>query len=131
MVMDMPALMRSVDAFVFPSRYEPMGLVLLEALAAGLPVITVRTAGGAEVITSRSGIVLDDPNDEAALAAAINHLASDRAHARRLGQAAREVARTLSWQAMAERYLSVYEQVHARRAAQSVPASCATASAEL
>ncbi|MGB8415812.1 glycosyltransferase family 4 protein [Paraburkholderia sp.] len=131
MVMDMPALMRSVDAFVFPSRYEPMGLVLLEALAVGLPVITVRTAGGAEVITARSGIVLDDPNDAPALAAAIEHLASDREYAHRLGQAAREVARTLSWQAMAERYLSVYEQVHARRTAHSLPAGCATASVDL
>ncbi|MFM0305044.1 glycosyltransferase family 4 protein [Paraburkholderia sediminicola] len=131
MVMDMPALMRSVDAFVFPSRYEPMGLVLLEALAAGLPVITVRTAGGAEVISSRSGIVLDDPNDAVALAAAIERLASDPEYAHRLGQAAREVAGTLSWQAMAERYLSLYEQVHARRTAQSLPAGCATASVEL
>ncbi|HZZ03461.1 glycosyltransferase family 4 protein [Paraburkholderia sp.] len=131
MVMDMPALMRSVDAFVFPSRYEPMGLVLLEALAAGLPVITVRTAGGAEVISPRSGIVLDDPNDAVALAAAIERLARDPEYAHRLGQAAREVAGTLSWQAMAERYLSLYEQVHARRTAQSLPAGCATASVEL
>ena len=131
MVMDMPALMRSVDSFVFPSRYEPMGLVLLEALAAGLPVITVRTAGGAEVITPRSGIVLDDPDDAAALAEAIERLASDREYARRLGQTAREVARTLSWQTMAERYLALYEQVHARRTSQSLPARCATASVEL
>lgn len=131
MVMDMPALMRSVDAFVFPSRYEPMGLVLLEALSAGLPVITVRTAGGAEVIARGSGIVLDDPNDAAALAVAIEHLAREPDYARRLGLAARAVAGTLSWQAMAERYLSVYEQVHARRAARELPAACTTASAEL
>ncbi|SMG26107.1 glycosyltransferase family 4 protein [Paraburkholderia susongensis] len=128
MVMDMPALMRSVDAFVFPSRYEPMGLVLLEALSAGLPVITVRTAGGAEVITSGSGIVLDDPNDASALAAAVVRLASDPDYARCLGETARRVAATLSWQAMAERYLNVYEQVHARRHARELPAGCATAS---
>ncbi|ASV99620.1 glycosyltransferase family 4 protein [Paraburkholderia aromaticivorans] len=131
MVMDMPALMRSVDAFVFPSRYEPMGLVLLEALSAGLPVITVRTAGGAEVIARGSGIVLDDPNDAAALAVAIEHLAREPDYARRLGLAARAVAGTLSWQAMAARYLSVYEQVHARRTARELPAACASASAEL
>ena len=130
MVMDMPALMRSVDAFVFPSRYEPMGLVLLEALSAGLPVITVRTAGGAEVITPGSGIVLDDPNDATALATAIERLAREPDYARRLGETAREVAATLSWQAMAERYLAVYEQVHARRIARTLPADCATASAE-
>jgi glycosyltransferase involved in cell wall biosynthesis len=126
MVMDMPALMRSVDGFVFPSRYEPMGLVLLEALSAGLPVITVRTAGGAEVIASGSGIVLDDPNDDAALAAAITRLAGNADYARSLGERAREVARSLSWRAMAERYLTLYEQLHAQRAARSVPAGCAT-----
>jgi glycosyltransferase involved in cell wall biosynthesis len=126
MVMDMPALMRSVDAFVFPSRYEPMGLVLLEALSAGLPVITVRTAGGAEVIEPGSGVVLDDPDDAAALGAAIMRVASDTDYARSLGTRAREVATSLSWQAMAERYLTVYEQVHARRAAQPLPPACAT-----
>ncbi|WCM21292.1 glycosyltransferase family 4 protein [Paraburkholderia bryophila] len=131
MVMDMPALMRSVDAFVFPSRYEPMGLVLLEALAAGLPVITVRTAGGAEVITADSGVVLDDPNDATALARAIERLAGDPAYARSLGAAAREVAGSLSWHAMAERYLAVYEQVHARRTARAVPSNCASAPVKL
>lgn len=131
MVMDMPALMRSVDAFVFPSRYEPMGLVLLEALAAGLAVITVSTAGGAEVITPSSGIVLDDPDDASALAEAISQLAGDPNRARDLGVAAREVAATLSWQAMAERYLSVYEQVQARHAARALPPGCATAPVEL
>jgi len=126
MVMDMPALMRSVDAFVFPSRYEPMGLVLLEALSVGLPVITVRTAGGAEVITHDSGIVLDDPDDAVALAAAIMQVAGDRDYARSLGQRAREVARDLSWQAMAERYLTVYEQVHAAHLERTLPPACAT-----
>ncbi|MGF6771226.1 glycosyltransferase involved in cell wall biosynthesis [Paraburkholderia sp. GAS199] len=131
MVMDMPALMRSVDAFVYPSRYEAMGLVLLEALATGLPIITVHTAGGAEVITPESGIVLDDPDDAAALAIAIDRLAGNRDDARRLGVAAREVAGTLSWQAMAGRYLAVYEQVHAQRGARPLPVNCTTASVEL
>ncbi|MCC8391229.1 glycosyltransferase family 4 protein [Paraburkholderia sp. MMS20-SJTR3] len=122
MVMDMPALMRSVDAFVFPSRYEAMSLVLLEALSAGLPVITVRTAGGAEVIDAGSGIVLDDPDDARALTAAIVRLASDPGYAGRLGASARRAAATLSWQVMAERYLALYEQVHARRRASAWPA---------
>ncbi len=63
LVKEMPVLMHSVDAFVFPSRYEAMSLSLLEAMAAGLPVVTARTAGGAEIITPECGIVLDDPDD--------------------------------------------------------------------
>lgn len=115
LVKDMPALMRAVDAFVFPSRYEAMSLVLLEALAAALPVVTARTAGGAEVIGPDCGVVLDHPDDDVALAAAIRGLADDPERARTMGAAARELARTLDWQTMAGRYLALYAQVAARR----------------
>jgi glycosyltransferase involved in cell wall biosynthesis len=116
LVHDMPGLMRSVDAFVFPSRYEAMSLVMLEALAAALPVVTVATAGGAEVIDSRCGVVLDSPEDTAGLADAIARLASDPGHARSMGAAARELAKSLTWETMASRYLSLYEDLASRRA---------------
>lgn len=115
MIKDMPGLMRSVDAFVFPSRYEAMSLVLLEALASGLPVITVHTAGGAEVIDAECGIVLDDPNDPAALAAAIAQIASDPSRAKQMGDAAERLAATLSWAVMASRYLALFEDIAANR----------------
>ncbi|MBN3757134.1 glycosyltransferase family 4 protein [Paraburkholderia sp. Tr-20389] len=130
LVKDMPALMRSVDAFVFPSRYEAMSLVLLEALAAALPVVTVQTAGGAEVIPPECGIVLDHPDDAHGLADAIGRLASDGERARKMGQAARELAATLGWQTMAQRYLSLYEQVRVRRAIAANPAAHAPMSVE-
>jgi glycosyltransferase involved in cell wall biosynthesis len=115
MIRDMPALMRCADAFVFPSRYEAMSLVLLEALASALPVITVHTAGGAEVITSECGIVLDDPDDEASLAKAIALIASDSLRAREMGLAAQALAATLSWQTMAARYLALFEEIAVSR----------------
>lgn len=115
MIRDMPALMRCADAFVFPSRYEAMSLVLLEALASALPVITVHTAGGAEVITAECGIVLDDPDDETPLAEAIALIASDSLRAREMGLAAQALAATLSWQTMAARYLALFEEIAATR----------------
>ncbi|WP_090687864.1 glycosyltransferase family 4 protein [Paraburkholderia phenazinium] len=118
LVKDMPALMRSVDAFVFPSRYEAMSLVLLEALAAALPVITAKTSGGAEVIGSDCGVVLDNPDDVLGLADAIERVAGDRVQARRMGKAARALARTLGWDTMAQRYLSLYEGICMRRGVQ-------------
>ncbi|TDN70549.1 glycosyltransferase family 4 protein [Paraburkholderia sp. BL10I2N1] len=120
-VKDMPALMRSVDAFVFPSRYEAMSLVLLEALASALPVVAARTTGGAEVIGPDSGVVLDNPEDAPALAGAIERFVSDRDSARQMGQVARELARTLEWSTMAQRYLALYERICARRAVAPVP----------
>jgi glycosyltransferase involved in cell wall biosynthesis len=117
MIRDMPTLMRCADAFVFPSRYEAMSLVMLEALASALPVITVHTAGGAEVITEECGIVLDDPDDATALAEAITLVASDPLRAREMGQAAQALAATLSWRTMAARYLALFEDIATTRKA--------------
>ncbi|MEW6346016.1 MAG: glycosyltransferase family 4 protein [Pseudomonadota bacterium] len=130
LVQDMPRLMRSVDAFVFPSRYEAMSLVMLEALAAALPVVTVATAGGAEVIDSRCGVVLDSPEDIAGLAQAIVHLAQHPMEARAMGAAARELAQSLTWQSMAARYLSLYEDLASRRASSGARLSGAAVSAK-
>jgi glycosyltransferase involved in cell wall biosynthesis len=108
LVKNMPTLMHSVDAFVFPSRYEAMSLSLLEALAAGLPVITAKTAGGAEIIGTDCGIVLDDPDDATALAGAITTLADAPELRREMGEAARLLADQFGWARMARRYLDLY-----------------------
>jgi glycosyltransferase involved in cell wall biosynthesis len=108
LVKNMPTLMHSVDAFVFPSRYEAMSLSLLEALAAGLPVITASTAGGAEIIGTDCGIVLADPDDATALAGAITRLADAPALRREMGEAARRLAGQFGWARMARRYLDLY-----------------------
>lgn len=108
LVKNMPTLMHSVDAFVFPSRYEAMSLSLLEALAAGLPVITANTAGGAEIIGTDCGIVLDDPDDAAALAGAVARLADAPELRREMGGAARLLADQFGWARMARRYLDLY-----------------------
>ena len=108
LVKNMPTLMHSVDAFVFPSRYEAMSLSLLEALAAGLPVITAKTAGGAEIIGTDCGIVLDDPDDANALAGAVARLADAPELRREMGAAARLLADQFGWARMARRYLDLY-----------------------
>ncbi|WP_213778673.1 glycosyltransferase family 4 protein [Caballeronia sp. dw_276] len=108
LVKNMPTLMHSVDAFVFPSRYEAMSLSLLEALAAGLPVITAKTAGGAEIIGTDCGIVLDDPDDATALAGAVARLADAPELRREMGAAARLLADQFGWARMARRYLDLY-----------------------
>jgi glycosyltransferase involved in cell wall biosynthesis len=106
---DMPALMRAADFFVFPSRYEACSLVLLEALASGLPVITAASAGGAEIVSPRLGIVLADSEDVAGLAAAMRALSEDLPRRAAMSGAAREMALGHGWEAMAGRYLDVLE----------------------
>ncbi len=106
---DMPGLMRSVDLFVFPSRYETSSLVLLEALASGLPVITARNVGAAEVVTPEAGMVLDDSEDTPALAAALRPLAASPDQRRGMGAAGRALALRHSWPVMAARYLALLQ----------------------
>jgi glycosyltransferase involved in cell wall biosynthesis len=115
LVKDMPVLMHSVDAFVFPSRYEAMSLSLLEAMAAGLPVVTARTAGGAEIITPECGIVLDDPDNPHSLAEAIARLADNDDARRAMGVAANELATGFGWARMAQQYIALYRQLAGRR----------------
>ena len=107
---DIADVMRACDFFVFPSRYEACALVLVEAIASGLPVITAKTTGGAEVVNSESGIQLDDPNDVNALAGALKRLSSDPARRKEMAKSAREAAMDHSWHHVAESYLNLYRQ---------------------
>ncbi len=74
---DMPLLQKAADFFVFPSRYEPFGLVVIEAMASGLPVITSKSTGAADLVTPACGIVLADCNDINSLAQSLELLKSD------------------------------------------------------
>jgi glycosyltransferase involved in cell wall biosynthesis len=106
---DLPKLMRAADFFVFPSRYEACALVLVEALASGLPVITARTTGGAEIIQPDCGIRIQDPNDTAALTKAIRELTSDPQLRSSMSTSAREAAETYNFDTIADAYLGVFE----------------------
>lgn len=108
---DIAEIMRAVDLFVFPSRYEACTLVLLEALASGLPVITATATGGAELVTPECGVVLPDSDDTDALATALLSLVSDRILMQQMGQAARSVAEQHSWTTMAQTYVDLFEEL--------------------
>jgi len=105
-----PALMRSVDLFVFPSRYEAHPLVLLEAMASGLPAI-VSGSFGAEDFLGTAGEILKDPNDIAALAAMMNELIHNPAKRKTMALAGRDRALSMRWSSMAATYLEVYSEL--------------------
>lgn len=87
---DVPALMHAMDVFAMPSIWEGFGLVLLEAMAAGRPIVASRVATIPEVVADGETGILVPAGDADAMADAIADLAGDPARARRLGEAGRE-----------------------------------------
>ena len=90
-------------------------MVLLEAMAAGAPVIASHIQGYASVLThGREGFMVE-PKDPSALAVAITRLLSDRPLRAVMGEAGRRTARTYDWPIVAGRVLAYYEKVMATR----------------
>jgi teichuronic acid biosynthesis glycosyltransferase TuaC len=71
---EMPAIYRAADAFVLASRHESFGVVVIEALASGLPVVATRCGGPEEIVTPECGLLVP-PEDPAALATALSEIA--------------------------------------------------------
>jgi glycosyltransferase involved in cell wall biosynthesis len=100
----------AADVFVLPSRSEPQGLVVLEALAMGTPVIGSATGGIPDMVTDEVGYLFP-PGNAGALAACIRTAHDDPAGLRVRQAAAREhVLRSYSWDTVADRYLAAFER---------------------
>jgi glycogen synthase len=98
-------------AFVCPSIYEPFGLINLEAMACGTPVIATRVGGIPEVVVDGETGWLVEPGDPAALAEALGRALADPERGRRMGEAGRRrVEAHFTWERIAERTLDVYRQ---------------------
>ena len=112
-------VLAALDVFVMPSRYEGLGVAVLEAMAMALPVVATAVGGIPETVESgRTGLLVPS-EDSAALAAALGDLRRDRERARRMGAAGRErVLAEFSMEAMVERYERLYDEVHMRAESQ-------------
>lgn len=108
---DIAEVMKVVDLFVFPSCYEPFGIVVLEAMATGVPVISARSVGASEIITPESGVLVDDPLDKTALAQAWSTLANQNLKSRAMGEVARKIAEQNTWTRMAKKYFEIYREI--------------------
>jgi len=78
-------------------------------MGAGLPIITARTAGGAELVSPEAGLVLDDPDDTSALSAALQRFVEETVQSSAMGTASRQVAERHTWGHMADNYLDLFE----------------------
>jgi sugar transferase (PEP-CTERM/EpsH1 system associated) len=119
---DVPSFLNALDVFVLPSRSEGMSNTLLEAMAAGLPVVASRVGGNSEIIEEKySGWLFETGNVEE-LAARLEHLTQNPALRQRLGQAARKRAEgEFSLERMISRYHDLYLGMCRERDAPNIP----------
>jgi glycosyltransferase involved in cell wall biosynthesis len=123
----LPQALNAADALVLPSVAEAFGLVLVEAMACGLPVIACRAHGPAEIVTDRSTGWLIPPDDEDALVDALLAAATNQEERRTRGRRAQTESRRYDWAEIAPRFASLYEELLA--AEKQVPQSDALDSA--
>ena len=118
---DLPARYRAADALLFPVRWEePFGLVPIEAMACGTPVVATGLGGSAEFLTDEGNCLLVPPNDPAALAAAITRLAGDGGLRARLVQGGLPLADELTTDRLADVF-EVWHKAAAERFANGQP----------
>jgi glycosyltransferase involved in cell wall biosynthesis len=108
-----PTYLEAADLFVFPSRLEGMPNSILEAWAAGLPVVAADTAAHREIVTEGTGVLY---SDRPQLQREVERLLADPARSRAAGESGRtRVAEQFSLDTAVRRYLELYAQVIAAR----------------
>lgn len=111
-VEDKEAFYTGLDLFVLPSHFEPFGLVLLEAIAYGVPIVSTEVEGPREIIQQGESGLLAAPRNPEALADAMQQMLADPARARLMAQAALAHARReYSPAAMAARLRDTLEKI--------------------
>ncbi len=119
---DMVPYYGAADLFVFPTRYEPFGMVITEAMASGLPVLVSVAAGAAEdlIRDGQDGLLIQDPRDSAEVASKIRMVIENWQLRTTLASFGRLRVLQLGWDQYGDQLLDVYEEVLARK--QSGPA---------
>lgn len=104
-------LYQSADAFVFPSLMETFGIAIVEAMAAGLPILVVDSAGCRDIVRGGRDGLLVPPEDPEAIAMQMYRLMSDAALRNDYAVRARSRAQNFSWDAVVGRYVDLYQEL--------------------
>jgi glycogen synthase len=99
------------DLFVLPSLFEPYGIVLTEAMAAGIPIVASRVGGIPEVVAEGENAFLCPPNNPTELAAALTRLAVDRSLRQRFSDAGVARVEQFSWTRVIPQWIRLFESV--------------------
>jgi glycosyltransferase involved in cell wall biosynthesis len=117
---DVERIMRASDVYAMPSHEEPFGLVYLEAMAAGTPVVALRSGGTPEAVIDGETGLLAERGDELSLVANLARLLTDRDLAERMGAAGvRHVAERFAPSRLGADMAAVYRELGARRLTRS------------
>lgn len=112
----------AADCFVFPTVYEPFGMVISEAMASGLPVVTSKGAGAADLVKDgESGLLVDEPWDSQAIARHIGWLINNPEARRVMGEKAREAIEPYTWDKCAKETMACYLRILDERLDKQAP----------
>lgn len=118
---DVPAFMRTFDVFALPTRAEPFGKVVIEAMSAGCPVVASRVGGIPEILTSDDLGTLIPPDDPTALATAVLGYLTEPRRRREVGERGAASARArFGMTSMLQRLQGIYDDVLNRRSVADV-----------
>ncbi|MGB7273023.1 MAG: glycosyltransferase family 1 protein [Geitlerinemataceae cyanobacterium] len=118
--LELASAFASADAFIFPSRTETLGLVLLEAMAAGCPVVAARKGGIVDIVQDGVNGYLFDPDDPQGAIRATQQLLEHSQEREVLRQNARQEAERWGWAAATEQLRQYYQTVLAESVLPSV-----------
>jgi phosphatidylinositol alpha-mannosyltransferase len=113
---DLPRYYKSGDVFCAPNTgHESLGLILLEAMAAGVPIVASRIPGFAAVVKDGEQGLLVPPRDSTALAAALKRLLADAGMREAMAKSSALHARDWSWEEVSSQVLAFYAETAASR----------------
>jgi glycosyltransferase involved in cell wall biosynthesis len=107
---DLVALYKCADAFAFPSLIETFGIAIVEAMAAGLPIITTDGPGCRDVVRKGQDGMMVRAGDPEALAAAMIEIANNEELRRHYAERAKRRAAAFSWDIIVDRYMELYQE---------------------
>jgi glycosyltransferase involved in cell wall biosynthesis len=111
---ELAGIMAESDVFVFPSYFEGFALVLLEAMASGVPVITTTATAGPDITTPGEDGWIIEPGNLDALIEAMRFCLENRDRVTEMGANARRTAERFSWDAYGDRWVEILQAVTGR-----------------
>lgn len=106
---ELPHYYNAAEMVIMPSHYESFGMVTLEAMACGIPVITTNVAGVSQLIDKKHSALITSVNNPLMLASQIKYLLSDTTAHEQISHDLREKAQALSWERIVKKIIRVYE----------------------